>query len=591
MAHTTWSTPAVLLALACVVSAHQRPVADMVLLGGKIISVDAEERVYPAMAIAKERILALGSDAAMKQHIGPQTRVIELAGRAVIPGIVQSHSHAIGAARHSLWQTHVELTSISQIQDWIRRRAAEIPAGRWIQVPRADITRLEERRHPTPAELDAACSTHPVAFNAARKWVLNTVGFEVSGVLSEASKDASRIRVLRDDAGRARMLVGADGFLRPLLPAAQLGPPDRQQHLAALEGLLQRYNSVGITSIFERASNREGFDTYELLRDDGRLSVRVTLTMRATMRTAADVERFIARLELQPRQGDRWVKAGPLKITVDGGIHWGNTFLREAYGSRRTGFYALDDPSYRGDIRYTTAQMADVFAAGHRLGWQMCCHVTGDAGVDRVLDALQRASKSAPVRDRRFTLVHAYFPALDSIQRAQRLGVCVDTQVDLYYKDSDAIAEVYGRDWANRFIGVGDWVRGKIPLAINGDHMIGFDPDRAMNSFNPFLHLYVAVSRKNNRGRVYGVRQKVSRLEALRSMTASAAYLSFDEDQLGSLEAGKLADLVVLDRDYLTCPEGEIRKIRVVLTAVDGKVVYAQPPFDLALRNSTGRLR
>jgi len=283
---------------------------------------------------------------------------------------------------------------------------------------------------------------------------------------------------------------------------------------------------------------------------------------------------------LQPRQGDQWVKAGPLKITVDGGIHWGNTFLREPYGQRRADFYALSDANYRGDIRYSKDQMAEVFAAAHRLGWQMCCHVTGDAGVDRVLDALQAADEQLAVRDRRFTLVHAYFPALDAIQRAHRLGVCVDTQVDLYFKDSDAIAEIYGNDWAARFIGVGDWIRGEIPTAINGDHMIGFDPDSAMNSFNPFLHLYIAVSRKNNQGRQYGSHQRLSRLQALKAMTSTAAYLSFDEEQLGSLAAGKLADLAVLDRDYLTCAEEEIREIRVLMTMVDGNVVHVRPPFE-----------
>ena len=580
---TVWALALLVAAVSQSAFGQTKP-ADTVLLGGRVITVDSEGRIAEAVAIRGGRILAVGSDADARQHVGEDTRVIDLRGRTVIPGIVQTHSHAIGAARHSLWQTHEELTSISEVQDWIRRRAEELPEGRWIQVPRADITRLKERRHPTPAELDAACATHPVAMNAARKWVLNSLGFKVSGVLEEATKKNTRIEVLRNGDGEPRLLVGADSFLRPLLPAAQLGDPAdpvaRQQHLAALVQLLGRYNSVGITSIFERASNRAGYDTYQMLRQRDELTVRVTLTMRSSMRTAADVQRFVSQLDLQPRQGDAWVKAGPLKITVDGGIHWGNTFLREPYGQSRADFYALSDTNYRGDISYSKQQMAEVFAAAHRLGWQMCCHVTGDAGVDRVLDALQTADQQEPVKDRRFTLVHAYFPALDAIQRARRLGVCVDTQVDLYYKDSDAIAEIYGTDWAARFIGVGDWIQGQIPTAINGDHMIGFDPDTAMNSYNPFLHLYIAVSHKNNQGRQYGPRQKLTRQQALRAMTATAAYLSFDEQQLGSLEAGKFADLAVLDHNYLTCPEEEIRQIGVLMTMVNGNIVHAREPFE-----------
>ena len=523
--------------LTCSGSSAADQTADSVLLDGKIITLDPRETIQEALAIRQDRILAVGTNVDVQKYITDETKVLRLGGRCVIPGIVQTHSHAIGAARQALQQEHVELTSIAQVQDWIRRRAMQVPAGRWIQVPRSDITRLKERRHPRPAELDAACTTHPVAFNAARKWALNSLGISASGVIEEAAKDAG-IRILRDEQGKPRLISGADSLLRPLLSSTE---PSRQDHLDALVSLLAIYNRVGITSIFERASNRDGYDTYQKLRNGGRLTVRVTLTMRSQMRNAADVQRFVQSLNLKPQEGTEWVKVGPLKITVDGGIHWGNTYLREPYGARRIQFYDHEDPNYRGDIRYTVDQMTEVFRAGHRLGWQMCCHVTGDAGVDRVLDALQAADEKQPLRDRRFTLVHAYFPTPEAIQRGKQLGICVDTQADLYYKDSEAIAEVYGRDWAARFIGIGDWWRGGIPTAINGDHMMGLDPDQAMNSFNPFLHLYIAVSRKNDRGRVYGPRQKISRLDALRAMTATAAYLSFDEDTIGSLEAGKLA--------------------------------------------------
>jgi predicted amidohydrolase YtcJ len=574
-------TIAVLTVYLWVPAAARSAPVEVVLLGGKIITVDGKATVCEALAIGGGRVVAVGSDAEVKKLIGPATQVIHLEGRTVIPGIIQTHCHAIGVARGSLEQTYVELTSIAQVQEWIRRRAKEVPAGQWIQVPRADITRLEERRHPTPAELDAACTTHPVAFKAARKWVLNSLGLKVSNIVATASKEGSRIRVIRDKGGRPLLLSGADSLLRPLLRSAKPGVPDSRDDrlLAALAKLLKRYNSVGITSIFERASNREGFDVYQALRKRGQLPVRVTVTMRSGMRNASDVQRFVKQLDLKPGEGDEWVKAGPLKITVDGGIHWGNTYLREPYGERRAKFYVLEDPAYRGDLYYSVDQMVDVFSEGHRLGWQMCCHVTGDAGVDRVLDALEVADRQVGVKGRRFTLVHAYFPRRDAIARAKRLGVCVDTQADLYYKDSEAIAEVYGEDWASRFIGVGDWLRGGIPVAINGDHMMGFDPNTAMNSFNPFLHLYVAVSRKNKQGHIYGTHQKVSRMEALRAMTVTAAYLSFDEKKTGSLEVGKLADLAILDRDYLTCPEEKIRQIKVLGTLVGGKVVHGEGAY------------
>ena len=192
-----------------------------------------------------------------------------------------------------------------------------------------------------------------------------------------------------------------------------------------------------------------------------------------------------------------------------------------------------------------------------------------------MLDALAAVHRDQPdIATRRFSLTHAYFPALDSIARAQKLGVCVDTQPSLYFKDSSAIAEVYGAEWAARFIGLGDWIRGGVPTAIAGDHMMGLDPDHAMNAYNPMLMLQVAVTRRNRDGRIHGEHHRLSRLEALRCLTTSPAYLSFTEQTKGSLEPDKLADLVILDRDYLQCPEDQISRIKVLQCMVGGRFVF-----------------
>ena len=551
-------------------------VADYVFLNGKILTVDSKETVTEALAVRANRILAVGNNAAIREMVGESTKIIRLNGKTVVPGLIATHCHAIGVGRNALQRPYVELRSIGEIQDWIRGQARQLPEGRWIRVPRADITRLQERRHPTPAELDQACTTHPIIFNAARKNVLNSLGFRIAGITRETDT-ISGGQVVRDAEGNPRLIAGGDGFLAKFLPRQEF---TQRETLSALKQVHQKYNQLGITSVFERATNLDGYRIYESLRANGDLSVRATLTIRQQFRSGDQVDAFSKQLGLKTGDGDDWLRVGPLKITVDGGIHWGTTFLREPYGEKRINFYALngiEDVSYRGSLRYSTDQMQEIFAAGHRLGWQMCTHVTGDAGVDRVLEALEAVNKRFPINNRRFTLTHAYFPISDSIQRAKQLGVCVDTQSALYYKDSDAIAEVYGREWAERFIGIGDWIHGGVPTAINGDHMIGLDPNRSMNAYNPFLMLYVAVSRKNQGGRVYGARQKISRLEALRCLTTTAAYLSFDENKKGSLEPGKLADLAVLDRDYLTCPEKDILTTNVLLTMVDGKVVYRQP--------------
>jgi predicted amidohydrolase YtcJ len=547
--------------------------ADVVLLDGKIITLDPQNRTVEAIALRGGVIVAVGDTAEIADLAGEQTRVIQLDGRCVAPGFIESHTHALGVARAELVTPWVELNSVSELQDWIRARAAELPAGRWIQAPRVDITRLAERRRPTPLELDAASASHPVSLNVANRTVLNSLGFKTVGVTAEHPTIPGGDVILDDD-GQPLMIAGGSAHLRQFFPRPELGD---EEVLTALKGVHAIYNSVGITSIFERAGRRADWDLYTRMKADGNLNVRTSMTIRQQFRSAEQVEPFTQELGLITGDGDDWLRVGPLKITVDGGIHWGNVRLSEPYGERRIEFYHLDDPEYRGDLRYSEELMAGIFAEATRLGWQCSCHVTGDGGVAAVLHALEAADRIAPLRDRRFNLIHAYFPDQDWLDLAHELGVGVDTQSWLYYRDSDAIASVYGPDWAARFIGLGSWLEHGVPVAINSDHMSGVDPDHAMNSFNPLLMLWIAVVRSNDRGDVHGPDQRLSRLDALRSVTRHPAWLCFDEDVKGTLEVGRFADLVVLDRDYLTCPADEIRNIQVDITMVDGRVVYETP--------------
>ncbi|MEC9003807.1 MAG: amidohydrolase family protein, partial [Planctomycetota bacterium] len=408
---------------------------------------------------------------------------------------------------------------------------------------------------------------------AARKNVLNRLGFRLLGVNAQ-TKTVDGGPVIRDTDGMPLMIAGGDASIRKFFPPLETTDKEKKKALVAVH---RRYNQVGITSIFERANNKTGYQLYQSLKRSGQLTVRSTHTIRQQFRSADQVASFTRSSGLLTGQGDDWVRVGPLKITVDGGIHWGTTHLREPYGPRRISFYALQgiqDPSWTGSNKYSVNLMRDIFREAHKLGWQMCCHVTGDAGVDSVLEALALANAQFPLVDRRFTLTHAYFPSGDSITLARRLGVCVDTQSYLYYRDSEAIAAVYGTRWADRFIGLGDWIRGDIPTAINSDHMIGMDPNRAMNSYNPFLLMQIAVTRLNDAGNIHGRSQRISRQQALRCYTSTAAYLEFEEDHKGSLETGKLADLIVIDRDYQACPVDQIKNIRVLQTMVNGKFVY-----------------
>ncbi len=564
------------LILSLQVSVPAAETATTIFKNGKVITLDSKSRIMEAIAIRGGKILAVGTNSEVMQFKGDQTKVISLNGKTVIPGLIESHVHALRAARGELLQPHQELNSVAEIQAWIREKVKDVPAGRWITVPRTDITRLKERRRPTPAEMDAACTTHPVYMNIARKNVLNTLGFQLLGIKSDGDKLAGA-RIIFDEKGKPLMMVGGGGAIRKLIPRKTV--PD-QSTRAALKKLHAIYNSVGITSILERGSGVSEYREYELMKENKELTVRMTMTIRQQVRSAAAVKEFTKKLGLITGDGDDWVRVGPLKISVDGGIHWGSTRLSEPYGEKRRQFYVLEDANYRGDLAYSRELMEEIFEAGQKLGWQMCCHATGDGCVNEILSALENVNQRLPVKGRRFCITHAYFPTEESVRRSKALGVCYDTQTFLFYRDADAINEIYGPSWVNRFMGLKTFVGGGVPVAINSDHMNGFDPNRSMNAFNPFLTLYIAVSRRDIEGNVFGAHQKLSREQALRCMTIDAAYISYEEKVKGTLEPGKLADLVVLDRDYLTCPENEIREIKPLLTVLDGQVVFEAAKTD-----------
>jgi len=459
------------------------------------------------------------------------------------------------------------------MQAWVRRIAAKKPAGEWIIIPRAYPTRLRERRFPTRAELDAADSRHPVVMDGAYSHVLNSAALEKVGI-TRNSPPLEVGEVDRDAAGNPTgLLRNAGRFLSRFLPSSSASKEDVLDKMAAVHRI---YASVGITSVMERGASVEDYRLYEELRRQNRLLLHSRVTIRVSGSSGAEAEQFIRGLPFKPGAGDEWLSVGPLKIFVDGGILIGTAYMREPYGARAASLYNLADPAYRGSLSLTPDAIADIITAGHRLGWQMSSHVTGTGGVDIVLDALEKVDKVKPITPARYNLIHAYFPDKQVAARVRKLGVCVDTQPAWFYKDADSLSTALSTDLMGRFIGMREWLDAGVPVVANTDHMFGLDPNTALNPFNPFLTMFVLVTRKTQGGQVMGEDQKVTREQALRMMTINAAYLTFDEKLKGSIEAGKLADMAMLSDDYLSCPADRIKDIRPVLTIVGGRVVYGK---------------
>lgn len=559
--------------------------ADLVIQNARVLTVDSGFSQAESVAIRGGIFVAVGANNEIQEYIGNRTQVIDAGGKTVIPGLIESHSHATSVVRreYATPYPYEQLGSVSDIQRWLRQKTEQVPEGQWILLPRADLTRIQEGRIPTPGELTEAAPKHPAVFNwqfASRQvQVLNNAAVEAAGITQGMSApEGGHIRMNEGGAVLENSGVLTEEYLQP----RQI-PEDRYHD--DLVRLLGKYNEVGITSIAERGSNVAGYRTYKRLREEGRLPVRATVTIYLDSDgTIEGTEKAIQEMPVHYGDGDEWVRVGPLKIRVDGGILYGSAFMREPYGPDALSFYGFDDPNHRGELLISHGHLENIIYTGHRMGWQMSAHVTGDAGVDAVLDAIEATNTDLPEKERRFNLIHSYFANSETAERVARLGIGVDTQPAWYYMDGDALSDVLRADLMQKFIGVREWQRAGVTVAINTDHMYGFDPNTSLNPYNPFLTMYTVTSRKTAGGRVIASEQRVSREDALRMMTINAAWLSFDESRKGSIEVGKLADLAILSDDYMTVAEEEIKDIRALLTVVGGKVVFQSDSGGLSVR-------
>lgn len=336
----------------------------------------------------------------------------------------------------------------------------------------------------------------------------------------------------------------------------------------------QSYNRVGITSTIDRGQHAAGFRAYQDLRRKGELTVRSYVTYLLNGQgTPKQVREEIERIPFVTGWGDDWLRIGSLKIVMDGGILTGTAYLREPYGTH-TQVYGYEDSSYRGVLSVPRENVFEMARVANQLGWQMTAHVTGGGALDVLLDAYEATDREQSIRERRFTVTHGNFPDQRAIARAKKLGVVFDCQPAWEHLYGDGIKDVFGSERMKDFLPLRSLFDAGVVVAGGSDHMIRFDSRESINPYHPFYGMWMAVTRETIDGTVLNSEQRIGRMEALRMWTLNGAYLSFDEKLKGSIEPGKLADMVVISKNYLTCPVREIKGIEPVLTIVDGRVVY-----------------
>ena len=552
--------------------------ADLILYNGKIVTADRQFSIHEAVAIRQGKILELGkSSDLLSRDRGRSTKAIDLKGHTVLPGLIDSHVHALSAGLSEYRNPLPQLHSFADIQQYLREQAAKTPKRQWIVVPRTFPTRLREMRMPTKEVLDVA-TDHPVLFDASYVSVVNSYALKMSGI-TRNTPDPPRGEIGKGKDGEP------NGILRNALSAIK-GAPDTEhsqrftenEKLDALEKMLKRYVAAGLTTIGDRAVIKEDVDLYQDLKAQHRLPIRAVLTWR--MPTSASTDHLVSDIQKSPwvtNKGDEWLKFGSFKVTLDGGMTIGTAYQRHPYGAFGAQLYGEPNPDNRGQLFVPPDKLLAIMHAARDKGWQLTAHAQGGGAVDTLLDVFEKLNAERPLAPTRSLLIHASFQSPQAIARMKQMGILADVQPVWLYFDGPAIEKVFGPSDMRYFIPLRSYRSAAIVLAGGSDHMIGFDKNNATNPYNPFLSMWIAVTRRMSNGQVLDPGERLSREEALRMYSSWAAYMQFNETNRGSIEPGKLADLVEIDRDYLTCPEDEIKDIQPLLTMLNGQIGYSAP--------------
>jgi predicted amidohydrolase YtcJ len=527
--------------------------ADTVLLNGKVLTVDSRSSVREAIAIRGGRILAIGSTADIRKLAGPSTRSIDLGGRTVIPGLIDSHMHAIRAALSFSTEVNwIGARSLTEALGRIHDAARTMQPGSWLIVAGGwNVDQFQERRRPTQAELIEAASGHPAYVQLGYGWaILTPAGFRALNISTDADLFSGG-RLEKDAAGQPTGgVTGGQSAIIALFD--RLPKPTFEQQVDGTRKFFRELNRLGLTGVVDPGGNNLLPADYQALFQvwrQGQMTVRVAYSLCGN-NAGAEFEEFKNLTQLLPMGfGDDMLKFNGLGERITAAMNNNN------------------HPSATDKEKYT--QIAKWAA---ERGMALTMHWPSDASVGQLLDIFESVNKEVPIQDLRWSIAHLNDASEQSLRRMKALGVGWTVQ-DAMYFSGEQFRRTAGAEAARRVPPV---VTGaKLGVAIGA----GTDAHRVA-SYNPFTALQWFLDGKTVSGvQIRGPEETPSRAEALRLYTMGSAWFSFDETQRGSLETGKLADLAVLSKDYMTVPVDQVGGIESLLTMVGGKVVYAAGPY------------
>lgn len=528
--------------------------ANMILQNANIITVDSEGTIHTSIAIKGNRIIAVGSDEEIERFRHPDTIIMDMAGRTITPGFVDSHNHTCeyGFSEIILDLRYPEVTCIQDIVDRVREAVDSKPKGTWIRGVGWDDALLEEKRPPTRQDLDPVSPEHPVILNAQTPvQIANTYALDL--VEAEYGSDNNGLLLDHDVAYKIRLLA-RDYTIEECKEAI----------LKAQEALFK----VGVTAQKKAGATDTMIEAYRALYEEGKLDMRSFLMIgihngQTTVKLAEEV------ISKYVPEGDDKLYIGAVKCSFDGSGGNRTAWLYEPWNrnyternGNNTGAPIIPEP-------HTYPEIAKVI---HKAGFQIGAHCVGDQTIDRYLDAIELAIMDSPRTNCRHSVIHNNLPTDYALRKETAMGdnIVVEATSAYLYFIGDNYAGNFGPNRSRRLI--------TLRTLIERDIIVGNGCDWNTCYINPLYGLYAAITRKPMKGvygdQPFGIDESITPMQALRTYTWNSAYCMFWENNIGSLESGKYADLVVWDKNLITTDPDEMLDIKVEATMVDGKWVY-----------------
>lgn len=532
-------------------------------VNGRIRTQDAADRVVDGLLVVDDRIAVVGTTAEARSVAPADARIIDLAGRTALPGFVDAHNHlaSTGAELAAVDVRYPGVASIADLVARIAEVAERTPDGQWIRAVGMNPALFSDGRLPTRWDLDTATQVHPtlVQHMSGHHALANSLALELRGVTDEAV-DPEGGHLVRDERGRITgyCLDAAQQLIVP--PAVDIGHhgpgfhdvADLEDVVGDIERACRAYLEAGITSVVDAQVTRREMTAYQAARRRGTLGVRVTV-----MPISSQLDEFES-LGISGPLGDDWLAIGPMKFYSDGALTGGTAAFTTPYGA---------NGEFSGSLYWSSEdEFRDAIVRAHAAGWQIGVHAQGDRGIERVLDAFEAAMTEIPRPDPRHRIEHCGGARPDQLDRMARLGIFAIGQ-PRYFHDA-------GDDWL---------------VALDPARAHGLQPYREMRargvrfaistdapvaSYRPVDTISTAVTRRTIGGQTIGVEHALSVAEVVRAYTIEAARSVFAEHRLGSLEPGKLADVIVLDDDPYSVPIERVPEVRVAQTMVGGRLVF-----------------